>query len=530
MKSLLTNVLAMKNLGVLSSLFLTLTIQPLFAQNVTDTHFGFLGPGDPSYNPNYFTEYTNLGVLLDRPHPGPFVWEIVEPDQGSYNWNKTDSLVRSAQEANVHMLVTIWPYAEWDQVFWREQANWEASGGFEKDLPESRYKPNDSTAYKSWVIAMVERYDGDGTDDMPGLTLPIKYWETINEPESADWEGLNFFKGNESDYFDVLRWTYEAIIAADENAIILHGGSTGVGDTYWEQVFNLGGTEYFHISNTHAITPPPQVTDLRANQWANLISTFGIENFWVTEVEIAQNGEQSYSQREVAEQIIKQYVKAFEAGADKIFYAHIYADADSPDFLEAALIEVLDYENWQEEKREAYYALRTLISKVDYFDTVEAISETQVKFTIGDQSVYVLWGNGMVPNEIQGSVTVTDYQGNETQMEVSNIQLNQSPVFVETAMSTSNENFEHPTSFNLNAYPNPFNPSTTISISIPASSFVNLSVYDLTGRHITTIIETNLTAGTHSFKFDATGLSSGVYFYQISTANYFETRKFTLLK
>lgn len=520
----------MKKIGVLSSLILTLTFQSLTAQNVSDSHFGFLGPGAPSYNPNYYTEYSNLGVLLDRPHPGPFVWEIVESEQGSYNWSKTDSLVMSAQEVNVHMLVTIWPYADWDQEFWRQQANWEASGGFEKDLPESRYKPNDSTAYKNWITAMVERYDGDGSDDMPGLTLPLKYWETINEPESADWEGLNFFKGDESDYFDVLRWTYEAIIQADENAIILHGGSTGVGDEYWQQVFNLGGTEYFHISNTHAITPPPQITDLRANQWATLISNFGIEDFWVTEVEIAQNGEQSYSQRAVAEQIIKQYVKAFEAGADKIFYAHIYGDSDSPNFLEAALIEVLDYENWQEEKREAYYSLKTLISKIDYFDSVEAINETQIKFNVGEQTVYILWGEGTIPNEIQGMVTVTDYLGHESQMNASNIQLNTSPIFIENSISTSNEWNENPYSFELNAHPNPFNPSTNISFTISNSGLVTLTIYDITGKYITTIVEDNLVAGEHNYQFNASGLSSGVYLYRIATSSRTETRKFTLLK
>ena len=520
----------MKYFWVLSSLLFTITVQSLSAQNVADSHFGFLGPGDPSYNPNYYTEYTSLGVLLDRPHPGPFVWEIVESEQGSYNWNKTDSLVRSAQESNVHMLVTIWPYAEWDQEFWREQDDWEASGGFEKDLPESRYKPNDSTAYMNWITALVERYDGDGSDDMPGLILPLKYWETINEPESADWEGLNFFKGDESDYFDVLRWTYNAIVQADDNAIILHGGSTGIGDSYWQEVFNLGGPEYFHISNTHAITPPSQVTDLRANQWVNLISNFGIENFWITEVEIAKNGDESYSQREVAEKIIKQYVKAFEAGADKIFYAHIYADSDSPDFLEAALIEVIDYENWQEEKREAYYALQTLISKIDFFDDVEAINETQVKFTVGEQTVYVLWGEGMVPNEIQGMVTVTDYQGNESQINASNIQLNTSPIFVETSTSISAEVNENPIAFNLNAYPNPFNPSTNISFSIPESGLITLSIFDITGRHISTVVEKNLYAGEHNYRFNATGLSSGVYFYRLTTPSRIETRKFTLLK
>lgn len=193
-----------------------------------ETRFGFLGPDSPERNPAYYQEFTKLGVDFDRPHIGPFVWEYVEPDPGTYDWTVIDNWVGSSQENNVHILASIWPFANWDQQYWRDQADWEPSEGFEKELPVSRYKPHDTTAYKAWVTAMVERYDGDGVDDMPGLTLPVTHWEVLNEPETYDWDGLNFFKGGVADYLEVLRLTTSAIRDADPDAVVLHGGSTGI--------------------------------------------------------------------------------------------------------------------------------------------------------------------------------------------------------------------------------------------------------------------------------------------------------------
>lgn len=79
-------------------------------------------------------------------------------------------------------------------------------------------------------------------------------------------------------------------------------------------------------------------------------------------------------------------------------------------------------------------------------------------------------------------------------------------------------------------YPNPFNPSTTIRYSIPQRSDVELIVYDALGHEIKTLISGDHDAGVYEVDFDATGLSSGVYFYQIKTASFNETRKFVLMK
>lgn len=79
-------------------------------------------------------------------------------------------------------------------------------------------------------------------------------------------------------------------------------------------------------------------------------------------------------------------------------------------------------------------------------------------------------------------------------------------------------------------YPNPFNPTTTISFTIPATSNVSLKVFNILGKEVATIVNETKIAGNYSVKFDAGSLSSGIYFYQLTTDNFTATKKFTLLK
>lgn len=79
-------------------------------------------------------------------------------------------------------------------------------------------------------------------------------------------------------------------------------------------------------------------------------------------------------------------------------------------------------------------------------------------------------------------------------------------------------------------YPNPFNPKTTIFYRIPVDNFVTMKVYDVMGSEIAILVNDLKDAGTHSIEFDASGLSSGIYFYKIQTNNYVESRKLILQK
>ncbi|MBN1632663.1 MAG: T9SS type A sorting domain-containing protein [Ignavibacteria bacterium] len=85
--------------------------------------------------------------------------------------------------------------------------------------------------------------------------------------------------------------------------------------------------------------------------------------------------------------------------------------------------------------------------------------------------------------------------------------------------------------FSLNQnYPNPFNPATQIRFSIPAAGRVDLSVYDLSGRKVAELVNSVKTRGEYVVDFNASGLSSGVYFYRLSAGNFSEVKKMTLLK
>ncbi len=79
-------------------------------------------------------------------------------------------------------------------------------------------------------------------------------------------------------------------------------------------------------------------------------------------------------------------------------------------------------------------------------------------------------------------------------------------------------------------FPNPFNPSTTIEFSLPAPGFVTLSIFNVLGEKVATLVSEELTAGSYKYKWDATEVTSGIYFYRIQAGSFVETKKMTLLK
>jgi len=88
-----------------------------------------------------------------------------------------------------------------------------------------------------------------------------------------------------------------------------------------------------------------------------------------------------------------------------------------------------------------------------------------------------------------------------------------------------------PNRFNLSQnYPNPFNPSTTINFELPKDAFVNLSIYDLSGKNIIQLANEKRSAGYHSFIVNAGALPSGTYFYKLRTGEFTSVKKMVLLK
>jgi len=91
--------------------------------------------------------------------------------------------------------------------------------------------------------------------------------------------------------------------------------------------------------------------------------------------------------------------------------------------------------------------------------------------------------------------------------------------------------FDVPKDFALyQNYPNPFNPSTTIKYALPKAGLVNITVFDLTGQEVITLVNEVKEVGTYEIKFDARNLASGVYVYRMIAGNFTSVKKLNVLK
>ncbi|MCZ7611159.1 MAG: T9SS type A sorting domain-containing protein [Ignavibacterium sp.] len=118
------------------------------------------------------------------------------------------------------------------------------------------------------------------------------------------------------------------------------------------------------------------------------------------------------------------------------------------------------------------------------------------------------------------SLTATDNNGNTSGF-----------AFLELITDVEKENDEIPERFSLDQnYPNPFNPSTKISFSIPTEEFVSLKVFNSLGEEAAELINETKSTGNYSVSFDASNLSSGIYFYKITAGNFMELKKMMLIK
>jgi hypothetical protein len=386
------------------------TIQIEYDRNTLNSRFGFMHPDD-------FQDMTDIGIFWQRPHPGPFIWSEIETSPDVYNWDRCDEEVINSQNYGVNIIATIWPFADWDQSSCHSKISSSGSLIF-PELGEYRQIPCDMESYKNFINNLVERYDGDGSNDMPGLIVPIKYWEVSNEPSMQD-DWLVFFVGSAEDYFVILNATYQSIKNADNQAKVLHGGMAGVMDEmieFWENVFNLGGSNYFDIGNIHSINSDSDA--INAPEYKGFLRQQSIDKtFWVTEVELGSMDfeKESYVETNMSDALIKNFTIAFANGAEKIFHPGISISSKKN----------------EPGKDDVYNALQIIIDKIDYFNTVQTLGEGQYKFIMDNNTVYIIWGENNIPNEITGQVILTDASGYETIINVDEITLSEEPLFIE---------------------------------------------------------------------------------------------------
>lgn len=133
--------------------------------------------------------------------------------------------------------------------------------------------------------------------------------------------------------------------------------------------------------------------------------------------------------------------------------------------------------------------------------------------TDGSFEMYIAFASGNTKDDAESNMdlAVAQYENIATSVDD---QLNQLPV-----KFTLEQN-----------YPNPFNPSTSIQYSVPSNENVNLKVYDILGNEVAELVNQNQPAGNYQIKFDASNLTSGIYFYTIKAGSFVQTKKMMLVK
>jgi hypothetical protein len=136
------------------------------------------------------------------------------------------------------------------------------------------------------------------------------------------------------------------------------------------------------------------------------------------------------------------------------------------------------------------------------------------KGTVSTQTTYTFTDKNLASGSYSYRLKQTDYNGSYEYFTLS-----------------GNVTVGIPSKFDLSQnYPNPFNPSTKINFDLPKYGQVSLKIYDMLGREVSTLVSEFRTAGYYSVDFNASSLTSGVYFYRVSTGDFSAVKKMTVLK
>ena len=291
-----------------------------------------------------------------RPHPGPFIWNGIEREQGVFSWKEADKYVVYAQEHNQKTLATIWPHANWEQKSCKRR---KASSPFGRKFTKYLSKPCSMENYKIFLTKLVDRYDGDGKNDMPGLTKPIKHWQIMNEPEFK-----MFFKGTKEDFVEIFNFSSKLIKSKQKDAVIVMAGAAGMfpeNKKYWNSVLPKI-KDNFDIANIHHISTPEGGCDKEfwVDEFAALLKSNNINKpIWLTE---AMTGKCK---------VLSSYINAFVNGAEIIIDVGINAPGMK----------------MGKKKREK---LNKFINDVDGFKSVKLLNKKKAEFLFKDGSTKIV--------------------------------------------------------------------------------------------------------------------------------------------
>ena len=161
---------------------------------------------------------------------------------------------------------------------------------------------------------------------------------------------------------------------------------------------------------------------------------------------------------------------------------------------------------------------------------INAANDTIYNFKYNDKSPWPEDADGNGYSLVSAHRNPTDDPNNSTYW-IKSEDINGSPNANDIVSDIININNKVPSKYNLEQnYPNPFNPSTSIRYSIPVEGKVQIKIFDMLGREITTLTNKNQKAGNYSVTFNGNNLTSGVYFFKLNSGRFVKSIKMILIK
>jgi formylglycine-generating enzyme required for sulfatase activity len=202
-----------------------------------------------------------------------------------------------------------------------------------------------------------------------------------------------------------------------------------------------------------------------------------------------------------------------------------------------------DFDRWQHilskpshptKRDEALAEVAALVLNVGSLKLGQYAIITEDHRTVGDVLAYVstLLANPLSTNKELQHVRQLAAKANHGDCEkIEEGEIPASNVLYKGSVKDFNWGFDIPNSYALcSNYPNPFNPTTTIQYDLPKAGYVSLKVYDYLGKEVASLTSEEKPAGRHAIQFNATNLSSGVYFYRLQAGAFVGTKRLLLLR
>ncbi len=270
----------------------------------------------------YYSTAIDVGSRWERLSHPAIDWDIVQEDstaisQKTYDWSISDNFINDVPQ-DLELVVNI--YAGTNRF---EKGTWQLKN---------------EDAYLEFVRSAIERYDGDGVNDMPGLRKPILYWQIENEPSvralsRSDCSGVQCYESSYQDpqgFAHLLNITYEAIKEGNPEITVLSAGTVQgdsidqtVFESFWSPLLNEvaadSSKKYFDLFDIHWFSDWKSFAD-QYNRYRDKLDAIGYTNtpIWMTE-----NGSPSTPNDEEWQAVdhVRRFIYPLGLGVKKIFRA-----------------------------------------------------------------------------------------------------------------------------------------------------------------------------------------------------------------